>query len=502
MSAPDISQLTASQQEALQTYTSVTDQDPLAAIPILQRSEWNVQIAIARFFDGEPATDPLAEARAALPQTSSRQASNLHYDDLLSATRPRASPPARPPEDRVEKVDTSAANMTQHQPSFLLSVLLTPFNIMYRVFSTVLGPFGFLVPSFVSRIFARLLTHRTRPMRRMLPPADNARRFIREFSEEYGEDHSLPFIESGFNLTLDNAKKNLKFLLVVLLSPNHDDNSTYVRETLLHPSLKAFLSTHSDDIMLWGGNVQDPEAYQVSTSLSCTKFPFAALICQTNDTGSSGMTVVMRAVGPLPASELVRKLEATITTQQAQLRSARSQRAEQQASRNLRDEQDSAYERSLAQDRERARQRREEQEAQARAEREAREAAEAEENKRMKVEQWRRWRAQSLPAEPDSSATDVLRISIRMPSGDRVVRKFRSEADLEELYAFVECYEVQPSDEQVEEPAEYEHKYAFRLVSPMPRTVFELKGGGSVGQRIGRGGNLIVEPIDEGDDEE
>lgn len=73
MSTPDISQLTALQQEALQTYTSVTDQDPLAAIPILQRAEWNVQIAIARFFDGEPTSDPLAEARAALPSTSSRQ---------------------------------------------------------------------------------------------------------------------------------------------------------------------------------------------------------------------------------------------------------------------------------------------------------------------------------------------------------------------------------------------------------------------------------------------
>ena len=44
MSAPDISQLSESQQQALQTYTSVTDQDLIAAIPLLQRSEWNVQV--------------------------------------------------------------------------------------------------------------------------------------------------------------------------------------------------------------------------------------------------------------------------------------------------------------------------------------------------------------------------------------------------------------------------------------------------------------------------
>ena len=501
MSSPDISQLTAAQQEALQTYTSVTDQEPLAAIPLLQRSEWNVQIAIARFFDGEPASDPLAGARASMPSTSSRQTSNLHFDDLVAANSPRSSTSRRPPEDVVEKVDTSAVGMTQQQPSFLLSALLTPFNIMYRVFSTVLAPFGFLVPSFISRIIARLLNQRTRPARRSLPPADNARRFIREFSEEYGDSHQLPFVESGFNLTLDNAKRDVKFLLVMLLSPNHDDNTTYVQETLLHPSFKSFLSTHSDNLILWGGNVQDPEAYQVSASLSCTKFPFAALICQTNDTGSSGMTVVMRAVGPMSAQELVGKLGTAITSQQTQLRSARNQRAEQQASRNLRDEQDSAYERSLAQDRERARQRREQQEAQERAEREARAAADAKETRKRKSEQWRRWRAQSLPAEPATDAKDVIRISIRMPSGDRVIRKFRSDADLEELYAFVECHEVATASGEVEEPDGYDHTYGFNLVSPMPRTVFDLAKGGSVGERIGRSGNLMVEPIDEGEEE-
>jgi FAS-associated factor 2 len=40
----DISQLSEEQQLALQQYTSVTDQDAGAAIPLLQRSQWNVQV--------------------------------------------------------------------------------------------------------------------------------------------------------------------------------------------------------------------------------------------------------------------------------------------------------------------------------------------------------------------------------------------------------------------------------------------------------------------------
>ena len=40
----DPGQLTESQQTALATYTAVTNQEPAAALPLLQRSEWNVQV--------------------------------------------------------------------------------------------------------------------------------------------------------------------------------------------------------------------------------------------------------------------------------------------------------------------------------------------------------------------------------------------------------------------------------------------------------------------------
>jgi len=40
----DISQLSESQQAALAQYTSVTNQELSAAVPILQRSQWNVEV--------------------------------------------------------------------------------------------------------------------------------------------------------------------------------------------------------------------------------------------------------------------------------------------------------------------------------------------------------------------------------------------------------------------------------------------------------------------------
>ena len=44
----DPAQLNENQQTILATYTAVTNQEPLAAIPLLQRSEWNVQVRPSR----------------------------------------------------------------------------------------------------------------------------------------------------------------------------------------------------------------------------------------------------------------------------------------------------------------------------------------------------------------------------------------------------------------------------------------------------------------------
>lgn len=42
----DIAGLTETQQEALQQYTDVTSQEIKDAIPLLQRSQWNVQVSM------------------------------------------------------------------------------------------------------------------------------------------------------------------------------------------------------------------------------------------------------------------------------------------------------------------------------------------------------------------------------------------------------------------------------------------------------------------------
>jgi FAS-associated factor 2 len=334
--------------------------------------------------------------------------------------------------------------------------------------------------------------------RRQLNPRDTAARFKREFEEEYGPN-SLTFFDGGYAQARDLAQKDLKFLLVFLMSLEHDYTSTFVRDTLLSPEVIAFLNDPANNIILWAGNVQDSEAYQVSTGLRCTKFPFSALITHTPREGATSMSTVARLAGYMPATTYVAKLQSAIATYSEQLAAVRSARSAQQFERNLRVEQDSAYERSLAQDRERTRQRREAEASAAAAEKKAAEDAAAAESYAMNFNQWKHWRAAQIDPEPGPEIKDTVRIGLRMPeSAERITRKFRSNASIEELYAFVECYDILKggsSSGKVSEPFNFKHVYGFRLVTPMPRTVYDLEDGGTIGERVGRSGNLIVEPI-------
>ena len=50
----DLGQLSESQRSALEMYTSVTNQEPSSAIPLLQRSQWNVQVCWLIPFKRQP----------------------------------------------------------------------------------------------------------------------------------------------------------------------------------------------------------------------------------------------------------------------------------------------------------------------------------------------------------------------------------------------------------------------------------------------------------------
>lgn len=484
-----------------------------------QRGLTCVQIAIAKFFDGE-GPDPVAEAIAAqdIPRMTARH-ENLQESLLAEGFSPRP--------ERRQQTDLAPRIVPQqpitHRSPWLLGLLLAPFSFGWRAASTLFRTFWYILSFLPASIRPRAVTSRMSSGfkdtsgRRMLMPRDTAARFKREFDEEY-EQNELPFFEGGLAQAHDLAKKELKFLLVILLSPEHDDTASFIRETLLSQEVVDYIKDPTNNIILWGGNVLDSEAYQVATEYTCTKFPFSALVCLTPKEGSTRMGIVKRLVGPMPANTYLSELQNSVEKYGSDLDGVRAERTAQEVSRSLRNEQDSAYERSLAIDRERARQRKEAavaaEAAEALAAKTAQEAALLD----RKRNQWKTWRAAKLLPEPAADDKNVVRVAVKMPErsapgAGRVVRRFAQDAPVEELYAFVECYDRlrgagaddndrEASDDDVEAPEDYTHKYMFRIASTLPRVVYEASDTATMGETIGKSANLIVEEILADDDDE
>lgn len=396
----------------------------------------------------------------------------------------------------------------------LLSVLLTPINVLFGVFSRLCSVLSRVFP-FIPNLFARILSRSrasisiasvSQPRRLPLGPQATTSRFLREFETAYGQ-HDIPFLDTSYARAFDFAKADCKFLVVTLLSPEHEETDRYARTTLLAPQVKEYLQNQSNHTSMWVASVADSEPFQVAEALSVTKYPYSVVIAHTPSVSSTAMSILARIPGSTSPNDLVTTLERTKQLHGPELDRARASKADQNAARSLRDEQNSAYERSLAADKERARQRREAEMAKMRLEAEEKDRVWKEERHAKKLKQWKRWRAQSLANQPPPDAKNVVRLNLRLPNGERVTRRFAPGEPLEAVYAFVECHDVleeqpSPQDASVEEPADFTHAYGFRLVSPMPREIFELADGGTVGSRMGRGGNIIAERIEEDEEDE
>ncbi|KKO97830.1 hypothetical protein THAR02_10070 [Trichoderma harzianum] len=509
--ADDTGQLSPSQQDALQQFMQLTNQEAKDAIPLLTRSQWNVQIAITKFFDGETA-DPVAEAMAAqeAPRSTARH-ENLQESFLVAPDRSSASS-RRNRTDAAPRVVPSPPVI--HRTPWFLGLLLTPFSWGWRVASTLLRTIGYILAFLPASIRPRTVTagiatgFRSPSGRRMLMPRDAAARFRREFDEEYGSN-SLSFFEGGIAQAHDLAKKDLKFLLVLFMSPEHDDTESFIKNTLLAPEVVEFLNDPANNMILWGGNILDSEAYQAATEYACTKYPFSALVCLTLKEGSTRMGIVKRLVGLMPPSTYLSELQAAMEKYGSDLNRVRAERASQELARSLRDQQDSAYERSLAIDRERAREKKEAAAAAAAAEKRALEEAEAAAVLAEKRRQWKSWRAPRILPEPPATDRKAVRVALKMPEdlgGERIVRRFPHDAPVEELYAFVDCQDILRGEtleeDEVDEPEDYEHKYEFRIASTIPRVVYEPSKTATMLETIGKSGNLIVEDLSDDEDED
>lgn len=332
-------------------------------------------------------------------------------------------------------------------------------------------------------------------------PLSAAHRFIQNFEEDYGSKH-VDFLQGGYTQALTRAKTELKFLVVILQSSEHDNTDQFNRFTLTDDSLIEFLK--EKEIIVWGGDIREAEAYQVSGTLQATTFPFVAVIALSIPNAamnsSAKMAVIDRIEGPTPAGTLIQRLTHSLARHAPQLSRQRHEREQREVERRIRSEQDAAYQSAAAADAERIRRAREEVERQKREQQEAAERESKLANLEQQKQAWRAYaKAHLVKAEPAPGA-GVGRFGIRLANGERLVRRFTSQDTLEDLFVFVDSYHGDEAGTRAppQPPPSYKHKFDFCLVSPLPRQVFNAGPALLKDQKgLWPSANIIVEELDE-----
>ncbi|CAJ0641372.1 16657_t:CDS:2 [Entrophospora sp. SA101] len=220
-------------------------------------------------------------------------------------------------------------------------------------------------------------------------------RVIREFETNYGNVHP-DFFQGSFSQAFDQAKNDVHFLMVILEADEHDSTDKFNRETLTSELLAVFLQ--ENQILVWIGNVKDPEAFQASITLQATAYPFIAFIVlqSSNDNPGSSqkMTVVDHIEGFITPEDIAARLTNQINHHEMSMQRMRNKQVERESARQIHDQQDMAYQASLLADQEK--------------EHKAHEPSEADKN--------------------------VARLSFRLANGERIIRRFKPDDTVEGLW--------------------------------------------------------------------
>ncbi|KAG0302015.1 hypothetical protein BGZ98_007864 [Dissophora globulifera] len=457
----DLDQLTPEQKGILEDYLAVTGQNDLeVAILALEQHSWQLETAVQAQF-GDTRT----------PSRPDESLGGLGLNHTGNQPAPPLPPPPPPSQPRHVAAPRASNTFTR---SFL-TWFSWPINTIWSVTWSFLAYFYTLFPQTFRQAITGQST-RSGPTRSPQDPASVAARFLREYEESYGTTHPN-FYAGGYSAALNKAKDELKFLVVYLHSDEHDATDAFCKETLADSELLSYL--RNSEFLVWAGNVKETEGFQVATTLQTVRYPFIGVIALSQPTAGSSatkMVLIDRIEGPSTAEQIIQRLTQQVARQSTALERLRAERREREQAREIRQQQDDAYEQSLRADREKARQQKQMREA---AEQLKREQEMIEAEKVLALERKERhlkWLFANLPEEPAAGESGCARLSFKLWNGERVIRRFRGTEPVEHVYVFIETIEFRENGSkaelqlEAEEHAGYTHEYDFVLISPFPRT--------------------------------
>ncbi|XP_013148085.1 PREDICTED: FAS-associated factor 2 [Papilio polytes] len=205
-------------------------------------------------------------------------------------------------------------------------------SMCYNTITSVLN----LLLSFVRHDERRLVTD----------PLGDVMEFINNYTSRFNA-HPV-FYQGTYAQALNDAKNELRFLIVYLHSESASETQNFCRSTLGDPEVIQYINTHA---LFWGCSVERSEGWRVAQSVGGRRYPLLCVVCLREHR----MTVVARSEGACSPLQLLQRLRRVVADNEPHLAAARADRVEREVTARLRAAQDEAYAESLAADQEKER---------------------------------------------------------------------------------------------------------------------------------------------------
>ncbi|KAF5302632.1 hypothetical protein FQR65_LT19088 [Abscondita terminalis] len=105
-------------------------------------------------------------------------------------------------------------------------------------------------------------------------PLEDVLQFIRLYEEKYSDVHPV-FYQGTYSQVLNDAKHELKFLLIYLHNDNAVDTGLFCRNTLSNPDVITFINTY---FLFWGCSSKSGEGYKVCQLFRPGHYPYLAVV--------------------------------------------------------------------------------------------------------------------------------------------------------------------------------------------------------------------------------
>uniref|UniRef100_A0A1B0CVU1 UBX domain-containing protein n=2 Tax=Lutzomyia longipalpis TaxID=7200 RepID=A0A1B0CVU1_LUTLO len=245
------------------------------------------------------------------------------------------------------------------------------------------------------------------------------------------------FYHGTYAQALNDAKRELKFLLVYLHSEGKSEAESFCRNALSDTQVVTYINRN---MIFWACDIASPEGYRVSHSINARQYPILVVVGMR----WNKMIIMGRMEGDCSAEELLRRLQTVVTDNEVYMSQARAERLERSLTQSLRKQQDEAYEQSLKADQEKERRKQEEKEEQLRQQQAIEAEKQAEVERKNNIARLKIDMASEVPSEPPADASGTTSVVFKLPSGARIERRFYRQDSIRDVYKFIFCHPASP----------------------------------------------------------